>query len=83
MEKTADTSRPGEVRATWGASCAIELGSPYHGIEFDEKGTPKLLAKHLNYGQTKCGNVFLATEHAKRFTGKSNVVHLVCLIVLR
>ena len=55
----------------------IELGAPKHGIDFDERGKPKILNNQYNYGQSKCGNVFMATELAKQSKGKGNVVHLV------
>ena len=82
LEKTASTSPPGDVRVTWGASSVIELTSPNNGIDIDENGSPKVLDKQYNYGQSKCGNVFFATEYAKRFKGKSRIVHLVCCLHL-
>ena len=44
---------------------------PPGGIQFDEKsGSPKVLANTMhNYMQSKVGNVFLASEAAKRLGG--------------
>ena len=80
MEATAARAPASSVRVTWAASLAVEIGSPKHGVVFDTSGQPKILMQELNYGQSKCGNLFFATEHARRFKD-SKVVHLVSPIV--
>ena len=49
----------------------IAAFTPSGGIQFDEKsGSPKVLANTMhNYMQSKVGNVFLASEAAKRLGG--------------
>lgn len=76
LEATAETCGPAEVRVTWAGSIAVEVWSPENGIEFDEAGNVKLFDQEKNYGQSKTGNVFLASEFARRYPA-SKVVHLV------
>lgn len=69
-------SAPNAVRIVW-LSSAISMTSivPHGGIHFDEEcGSPKVLQNYMqNYMQTKVGNVFLASEAAKRL-GRDNVI---------
>lgn len=58
---TVKIATPGSVRVVWASSSASEAMSPEGGIIFDESGVPKLLDnQHLNYGQTKFGNILFA-----------------------
>lgn len=63
-------STPDNVRVVW-VSSMIAAFVPPGGIQFDEKsGSPKVLANTMhNYMQSKVGNVFLASEAAKRLGG--------------
>jgi retinol dehydrogenase-12 len=74
LEKTASTAPKGSVRVTWAASLAVDLQSPKGGVEFEASGTPKIHGnKRIDYGQSKAGNYFLASEFAKRHA-KSGIV---------
>jgi retinol dehydrogenase 12 len=73
LQRTASSSPPGSVRVTWAASIASQLYSPQNGVDFGEDGNPRILGPRTDYGQTKAGNIFLATETARRY-GKSGIV---------
>ncbi|KAK8159833.1 hypothetical protein IWX90DRAFT_311437 [Phyllosticta citrichinensis] len=67
LRKTALTAPPNSVRVTWGASLAID-SAPAFGVAFDSKGRPvKHALQAVNYGQSKAGNLLLASEFARRF----------------
>lgn len=69
LTKTAklNDSAPGSVRVTWAASIAVEWLSPSGGgMTLTPSGEPKILGIDKDYGQSKVGNIFLATEHARR-----------------
>lgn len=70
-------STPDSVRIVW-VSSIINFWIPPGGISFDEKtGSPKVLKSAMpNYLQTKVGNVFLASEAAKRL-GRDGVISVV------
>ncbi|KAK8078560.1 short-chain dehydrogenase [Apiospora saccharicola] len=56
---------PGSTRVLWTSSQFVELGAPQGGIVMsDLRETPKDQAR--NYANSKTGNIFLATECAKR-----------------
>ena len=83
MVRTAQqggNSRLDGVRIVWVSSMLTAL-VPAGGIQFDEKsGSPRVLKNAMNnYMQTKVGNLFLASEEAKR-VGKDGVISLVCLL---
>jgi retinol dehydrogenase 12 len=77
MEVTATRREPGDVRVLWAASLAAEVSSPRYGVDIDQKGN-YIVSKsnNINYGASKCGNIFYASEYARRCP-KSKVVHLV------
>lgn len=77
MDETASSSPEGSVRVTWAGSLAVDAISPTGGISFTDASTggPKVLGVQPNYGQSKAGNLFLASESARRY-GKSGVVHV-------
>lgn len=64
------TSTPDSVRVVWLASM-ITASVPPGGMQFEDKsGSPKVLKNAMqNYMQSKVGNVFLASEAAKRLGG--------------
>ena len=74
LERTAQLpdTPAGSVRVTWAASFAVDAVSPSGGVTLDEEGNylphPKN-DQQTNYGATKAGNVFLATEFARLHPG--------------
>ncbi|KAF2141407.1 uncharacterized protein K452DRAFT_251337 [Aplosporella prunicola CBS 121167] len=67
LKKTAAMAPPNSVRVTWAASITIDF-APVHGVEFDKKGMPVVSPQQqINYAQSKAGNVFLASEFARRY----------------
>lgn len=74
LEKTAGAAPKDSVRVTWAASLAVDVQSPSAGVEFEATGAPKIHRfKEKNYGQSKAGNYFLASEFAKHHA-KSGIV---------
>ena len=79
----ASSSQENSVRIVWLASM-IAVSTPSGGILFDEKtGNPRVLKTPMeNYMQSKAGNVFLASEAAKRL-GPDGIISIVrCQIVI-
>ena len=70
-------SNPDSVRIVW-MSSMITFSVPPGGIQFSkESGSPKVLKNRMqNYMQSKVGNVFLASEAAKR-VGKDGIISVV------
>lgn len=70
-------SSPDRVRIVW-LSSMITVSVPPGGIQFDMKSdSPKVLKNAMqNYMQSKVGNVFLASEAAKRL-GRDGVISMV------
>lgn len=69
-------STPDRVRIIWVASMLTSF-VPNGGIQFDTSGSPKVLKSAMpNYMQTKVGNVFLASETAKRLR-KDGIISMV------
>ena len=72
----AESANSGRVRIVWVASM-ITVSVPPGGIQFEKSGRPKVLKNAMqNYMQSKVGNVFLASETAKRL-GEKGVISLV------
>lgn len=69
------STAPNSVRIIWVFSM-ITASVPPGGIRFEDKnGKPQVLKNAMqNYMQSKVGNVFLASEAAKRLGGRVNVV---------
>ncbi|KAF7189404.1 Short-chain dehydrogenase/reductase bet4 [Pseudocercospora fuligena] len=68
LEKTAAKSKRSTVRVLWAASSGVDLLSPKTGgMTLDKSGN--FLAhesnNQVNYGMSKVGNYFLASEYAK------------------
>lgn len=59
------SSSPGSVRVVWTASQVVELSAPRHGLILDEIRTPPN-DKTRAYVNSKTGNLFLASELARR-----------------
>ncbi|KAL4884786.1 hypothetical protein BJY04DRAFT_182037 [Aspergillus karnatakaensis] len=76
MKRTAATSPPESVRVVWVASI-IEHNVAQGGIVFDERtGSPQVLKNQMeNYMESKVGNVFFASELAKR-AGSAGIMSL-------
>jgi len=54
------------VRTVWVSSMMAWI-APKGGVQFDASGKPQQLKAMDNYMQSKVGDVFLASEFAKRF----------------
>jgi len=74
LQRTAAEAPKNSVRVTWAASLATWY-SPKNGVDFDAKTQqPKIgPIKDMNYGQSKAGNIYMASEFAKRY-GKDGIV---------
>jgi NAD(P)-dependent dehydrogenase (short-subunit alcohol dehydrogenase family) len=74
LQKTAKEAPEGSVRVTWAASLAANF-SPPGGVQFQEDGNakPQYFNPSLDYGASKAGNVFLASEFAARY-GKNGII---------
>ncbi|PYI24129.1 NAD(P)-binding protein [Aspergillus violaceofuscus CBS 115571] len=70
LQRTAASAEPGSVRVVWVASL-LSAFVAHGGIVFDEEsGAPTVLKNVMeNYMQSKVGNVFLASEMARRVGG--------------
>ncbi|KAI5925711.1 short-chain dehydrogenase [Camillea tinctor] len=63
---SGDTNVPGSVRVVWTASQMVELSAPPQGIIMSEvRNPPKDTTR--NYVNSKTGNLFLASEYARRY----------------
>ncbi|GME26200.1 Short-chain dehydrogenase [Neofusicoccum parvum] len=75
LQKTAAISAPNSVRVTWAASVAIDF-APEHGMAWNDK--KKCPVNHanssINYAQSKAGNLFLASEFARRLGRDTGIV---------
>jgi retinol dehydrogenase-12 len=74
LTKTASTEPAGSVRTVWVASSGINY-APKGGIDFDDINGVKGPNKWLLYGQSKVGDVYLATEFGKKY---KDIVSVVC-----
>lgn len=64
LVQTATTEPAGKVRILWAASSGIQVLAPRGGIALEEHADSPTLhdSVQANYGQTKVGNVFLASK---------------------
>ena len=72
LQRTAELpdTPAGSVRVTWAASIAVDMYSARGGgMDFNKEGNYVADQKdqRLNYGASKVGNVFLASEFARRY----------------
>lgn len=76
LKKTADSASPNSVRIVWLASM-IAVSTPEGGVLWNEKtGQPKVLKNAMeSYMESKAGNVFLASECAKRL-GRDGIISI-------
>ncbi|KAK8061885.1 hypothetical protein PG994_008251 [Apiospora phragmitis] len=75
LEAGAAASAPGSgsVRVLWPSSQFMELSAPTGGIVISELINPPK-DKARNYANSKTGNLFLATEFAKRLGSRNGIV---------
>ncbi|KAK5699054.1 short-chain alcohol dehydrogenase [Elasticomyces elasticus] len=69
LQQTAASSPAGSVRVTWAASLGVDVQSPPHGgFDLASHGAPILNTTRTmtNYGMSKVGNYFLASQFAVR-----------------
>ncbi|KAK4506270.1 hypothetical protein PRZ48_004235 [Zasmidium cellare] len=68
LERTASAAAPGTVRIAWAASFGVDALSPKGGVSLDKNGGFEAHESNnqVNYGATKAGNLFLASQFAKR-----------------
>ena len=66
LEKTAASSPAGSVRATFAGSLAVDLGSPTGGVTWTDDEPTVHSSQQTNYGQSKAGNVLLASALRRR-----------------
>ena len=77
MADTAKESEPNTVRVSWAGSLAVDVGSyKPGGMCLDDDGKPLDLGVTTNYGQSKAGNLYFASESARRYTD-TGVIHVV------
>lgn len=69
----SESQTPGSVRVVWATSQVIELTAPQGGIVMSELSDPPE-DKTRNYTNSKTGNLFLATELARRFGPSEGIV---------
>jgi retinol dehydrogenase-12 len=73
LKKTAASasSVPGSIRVIWTGSLAIQLGTPPGGMDLEDLDCLKGRSQMYYYAQSKCGNLFLGSELAKRTAGEA------------
>jgi NAD(P)-dependent dehydrogenase (short-subunit alcohol dehydrogenase family) len=72
LQAAARTSPKDSVRVVWTSSVQIELMSPPGGVNFAALEQPTTMT-YMDYGASKVGNWFLATECARRW-GKDGII---------
>ncbi|KAF3482726.1 short-chain dehydrogenase [Arthroderma uncinatum] len=73
LEAAAETSSPGSVRVIWLGSQIVELSAPQGGIVMSELTSPPQ-DQTRTYITSKAGNMFLASELARRVGQSHNIV---------
>ncbi|EFQ99459.1 short-chain dehydrogenase [Nannizzia gypsea CBS 118893] len=73
LEATAATSSPGSVRVVWTGSQIVELSAPQGGIIMSELTTPPK-DQTRTYVTSKAGNMFIASELARRVGPSHNII---------
>ncbi|KAJ4009605.1 short-chain alcohol dehydrogenase [Fusarium irregulare] len=74
LRSTVSVASPGSVRVTWAASLAGITNGLKDGVQFDAHGSPKVHGSAtIDYGQSKFGNMILASEFSKRY-GKDGIL---------
>ncbi|RAO73527.1 uncharacterized protein BHQ10_009539 [Talaromyces amestolkiae] len=76
LTRTAETAPKGSVRVAWAGSLVIDLGAPSGGIDMENiTWSKKAGSQRDKYAQSKVGNMFLASEFAKRDKHR-DVIHV-------
>ncbi|OAF99003.1 NAD(P)-binding protein [Paraphaeosphaeria sporulosa] len=81
LARTASKKESGEVRVCWAGSIGIELAAPKGSVLFEEardgsgERVKEGLDKMETYGMTKCANVILGVEGARR-DAADGIVHV-------
>lgn len=73
LKQTAAVSPANMVRVAWAGSLAIDVYSPNGGVEFDDNGALIYKDQYYQYGVSKSGNLFMASEFGKRSQGEGIV----------
>lgn len=79
LVKTASTAPKDSVRVVWVSSSATEINAPKGGVDLDNLDYKVDKAAWVKYGVSKAGNVYHASELAKR-TGTQGIISVVGLI---
>ena len=72
----AEIGKKNTVRIVWTSSIIHASQVPKGGVIFDEAGNPAQRKAMENYMQTKCGDVHLGVEFAKKL-GKDGILSVV------
>lgn len=78
LAKTASTAPQDSVRVVWVSSSAAEVSSPKGGVELENLDYKVDKGTWFKYGVSKAGNVFHASELAKR-AGTEGIISVVGL----
>jgi NAD(P)-dependent dehydrogenase (short-subunit alcohol dehydrogenase family) len=66
LESTAKDAPPSSVRVAWAGSIAVDVIAPKNGLTIDASGEFVAEKSNVtNYGGSKAGNYFLASQYAK------------------
>jgi retinol dehydrogenase-12 len=76
LVETAKTASPGSVRVVWVSSSAVKRYAPHGGVEMGNLDYKSERTAWEKYGISKAGNVFQATEFARRYA-ESGVLSVV------
>ncbi|KAI0876576.1 short-chain dehydrogenase [Hypoxylon argillaceum] len=71
------TAAADPARIVWVSSQAVELSAPQGGLLMSEVRSPPSDATRL-YVNSKTGNIFLATEFARRYGSSQRILSVVC-----
>ncbi|KAJ4345842.1 short-chain alcohol dehydrogenase [Didymosphaeria variabile] len=78
LVETAKRSAEGKVRVCWAGSIGIEWAAPPGSVLFETKGGEERVKEGLDkiptYGMSKCANVMLGVEGARR-DGADGIIH--------
>lgn len=77
LQSTAKTAPEGSVRVVWVSSSATDVLSPRGGVELDNLDYHIPRSVYTQYGVSKAGNYFHATEFAKKYR-EDGIVSIVC-----
>ncbi|KAF2442378.1 NAD(P)-binding protein [Karstenula rhodostoma CBS 690.94] len=79
LERTAGEKDGGEVRVCWAGSIGVELAAPRGNVVFEAREGGEVIQEGLDkmgmYGMSKCANVMLGVEGARR-DAADDIVHV-------